>query len=284
MDSGGRTQLVTKDGEPATAGSVAWDSNLWSLKIYLTGRLRIESTDKVIDERGLYGSQARIIFALLVLERSRSVHRDELADALWPRGLPPRTWEAALRGVISKVRAFLTVAGLPAGSALFTSSGSYQLNLPSDVLVDIEYARSAAEVAEKFLREGDPACAVRIAESARAVAARPFLPDAGGLWIDSIRDRLREVLLWALCILSESYAQQRKYQLAVSAAEAVIALTPFRERTYQLLMRAHAAAGNPAEALLVYDRCRRLLVEELGVQPAAETAALHLSLLRNVNE
>ena len=68
------------------------------------------------------------------------------------------------------------------------------------------------------------------------------------------------------------------------AAEAAIALTPFRERTYQLLMRVHAAAGNPAEALRVYDRCRRLLVEELGVQPAPEIAALYLALLRNVHE
>ena len=272
------------DGEPATAGSVGWDSNLWSLKIHLAGRLRVESADKVVDERFLYGLQARIIFALLVLERNRSVHRDELAEALWPQGLPPRTWEAALRGVISKVRAFVVAAGLPEDSALVTVSGGYQLDLPSDVVVDIEYARSAVEVAEMVLCEGDPASAVRIAESARAFSARPFLPHARGLWVDNIRDRLRDVLLWALCILSEGYAQQCRYQFAVSAAEAAIALTPFRERTYQLLMRVHAAAGNPAEALRVYDRCRRLLVEELGVQPAPEIAALYLALLRNVHE
>ena len=46
-------------------------------------------------------------------------------------------------------------------------------------------------------------------------------------------------------------------------------------------MRAHATAGNPAEALRVYDRFRRLLADELGVQPAVETAALHRMLLRN---
>jgi DNA-binding SARP family transcriptional activator len=108
------------------------------------------------------------------------------------------------------------------------------------------------------------------------IAVRPFLPDAKGRWVDGVRDRLREVLLWALCVLSDGYAQCGRYQLAVRTAEDAIELEPFRERMHQLLMRVHVAAGNPAEALRAYDRCRRILAEELGVYPAAETAALHL--------
>ncbi|MDQ3762287.1 MAG: bacterial transcriptional activator domain-containing protein [Actinomycetota bacterium] len=140
------------------------------------------------------------------------------------------------------------------------------------------------ETAEQVLREGDAARAIALAEYARKVVARPFLPDAMGRWVDSVRDRLGKVHLWALCALSEGYAQRGRYQLAARTAEDAVALEPFRERTHQLLMRVHAAAGNPAEALRAYDRCRRLLAEELGVDPTAETAALHLALLRNENE
>ena len=96
-----------------------------------------------------------------------------------------------------------------------------------------------------------------------------------------MRNRLREVLLWALSVLSEGYAQRGRHQLAVQAAEQAIALEPFRERTHQLLMGIRVAAGNPPEALRVFDRCRRLLAEELGVYPSADTVALYLALLRN---
>ena len=47
----------------------------------------------------------------------------------------------------------------------------------------------------------------------------------------------------------------------------------------ELLMRAHAAAGNRAEALWVYECCRKLISDELGVTPSAETSAAHVDIL-----
>ncbi len=280
MGGNGPGRLVTKGAESTIVSHIGGGFNLAPVRIQLAGRVTVASAHTVVDERLLYGSQARLLFVLLVVERDRPVPRDELAEVLWPDGLP-RTWGAALRGVVSKVRAFVTAAGLPENAAAYDGFGAYQLHLPADVVVDVEFARSAVEAAEQMLREGNPARAIALAEYARSVAVRPFLPDAKGQWADGVRDRLREVLLWALCLLSDGYAQRGRHQLAVQAAEQAIALEPFRERTHQLLMRVHAAAGNPAEALRVFDRCRRLLAEELGVYPAAETAALHLELLHN---
>ncbi len=272
--------LVAEDAGPGSMACVGEGFDLTPVRIQLTGRVSVESAGTVVDERLLYGRQARLLFALLVVERDHPVPRDELAEALWPHGLP-RTWDAALRGVVSKVRAFLSAAGLPESAAPSGGFGAYQLHLPADVVVDVEDARCAVETAEQMLRDGNPARAIALAEHARTVAVRPFLPDAKGRWVDGVRNRLDEVLLWALCVLSEGYAQRGRYQLAVRTAEQAIALEPFRERMHQLLMRVHAAAGNPAEALRAYERCRRLLAEELGVDPAAETAVLHLALLRN---
>lgn len=277
-------RLVAKDADFAIVTRIGRDFNSAPMRIQLAGRITVESAARtVVDERLLCGRQARLIFAMLVVERDRPIPRDELAEALWPHRLP-RTWEPALRGVVSKVRAFLTATGLSDNAAAHDGFGSYQLHLPADVVVDVESACSAVETAEQMLREGNHTRAIALAEYAREVAVRSFLPDEKGQWVDGIRDSLGKVLLWALCVLGEGYAQRGRYQLAVHAAEDAIALAPFRERTHQLLMQVHATAGNPAEALRAYDRCRRLLANELGVAPAAETAALHLALLRNGNE
>ena len=68
-------------------------------------------------------------------------------------------------------------------------------------------------------------------------------------------------------------------QEAVEWAEQTIVLAPFRETGYRRLMEAHAAAGNRAEALRVYERCRRLLAEELGTYPSPETESIYRGLL-----
>jgi SARP family transcriptional regulator, regulator of embCAB operon len=67
----------------------------------------------------------------------------------------------------------------------------------------------------------------------------------------------------------------------VKHAREAVAIEPFRETGYQLLMRAHAAVGNRAEALRVYERCRSLLSEELGVPPSSQTEAVYLDILRS---
>src|SRR4029079_11638852 len=63
-------------------------------------------------------------------------------------------------------------------------------------------------------------------------------------------------------------------------AEQTIVLAPFRETGYRRLMEAHVAAGNRAEALQVYERCRRLLADELGASPSPETETVYRDLLQ----
>ena len=65
----------------------------------------------------------------------------------------------------------------------------------------------------------------------------------------------------------------------MEAARDALALGPTHEAAYRQLMRALAAAGERAEALRVWERCRITLVEELGVDPSPETEAVYLELL-----
>jgi DNA-binding SARP family transcriptional activator len=62
----------------------------------------------------------------------------------------------------------------------------------------------------------------------------------------------------------------------------MLTIQPFRESGHRLVMRAHAAMGNTAEALLAYEACRRLIAEELGVDPPPQTKATYEAIVHLV--
>jgi len=251
------------------------DSNV---RVYLAGRMVVETPSGVIEERDFVGRQGRSAFAYLALARNRPVSRSELAEALWSDA-PPPAHEAALSAIVSKLRATLTTVGFDS-SVLGSLSGCYELRLPSATWIDIEAAADAIHEAEFTLRSGNPAAAYGPSAVAHHIARRPFLAGDDGRWASGRRDKLRAILLRALECRARVYLWNGEDALAVEAAREAIELEPFRETAHQLLMRAHGAAGNTAEALHAYERCRRLIAEELGADPSPETKALHLALLQ----
>jgi len=80
--------------------------------------------------------------------------------------------------------------------------------------------------------------------------------------------------------LAETTIRNGEPTVAIHVAEKVLAAQAYRESAYRLLMRAHAAAGNRADALWVYERCKKLIFDELGIAPSAETTAVYLDVLR----
>lgn len=250
-----------------------------ALHVQLTGELRVEADDRVLDASRLGGERARLVFALLVLERGRPLTRDQLADVVWEERLPP-TWRPALRNVLTRVRAFVREAGL--GVELVSDApGCYRLRcLAGDLEVDLEAMERALEQARAALKADDPARVLELAAAAREVARRPFLAGREGSWIDDVRARQRYALAAALELMGEAVLR-RDPSAAVGRARELIELDPVSEEGYRLLMRAQLAAGNRAEALTAYTACRAALIDALGVEPSAETQQTYLSVLRS---
>jgi DNA-binding SARP family transcriptional activator len=253
------------------------------VRVELAGHLLLEAGDRKLDEEALGGRRGRVLFAYLVAHRDHPVTREELADALWGEELPP-TWQPALRTVLSTIRSALTAAGLAGAETLTGVAGRYRLVLPPDAEVDVEGAERDLDAARRLLAGGEPARAAERAEAARAVVARSFLPGAEGEWVDRLRARFTAVLVSALELASESLVASGDGAAAVRPAEEAVALEPFRESAHLRLMLAHAAAGNRGEALRAYERFRKLLAGELGVDPSPQLAAAYLDLLRSEPE
>ena len=249
-----------------------------ALRIYLTGDLCLTAGNRLVRGERLPRRQGRLAFAYLVIERSRPVERDELAELLWPDRLPA-AHEVGVSALISKLRTLLVDVGLERG-ALTAVSGCYRIELPPAAWVDTDAALEAVHAAEAALRAGSYSETYGPAVVASCILRRPFLPGAEGAWVEAKREALRIARLRALDCLAEVHAWNGEPSLALRAAEEAVGLEPYREVGYRRLMRIHQQAGNRAEAIRVYERLRRLLDVELGASPAAETVALLAEIAR----
>lgn len=249
------------------------------LRIYLAGEIQVESSLGLVREADLPARQGRLAFAYLVDRRAHPVSREDLAEVLWAGRLPP-AWGVSLSAIISKLRVVLEGAGLARDEVITTAFGCYQVRLPKDAWVDLEVAASTLHAAEGAVATGDASHAHGDALVALTILRRPFLPGAEGHWVQARREALRAQLLRALDCMTYCLTANGEIELALRNAEELVAMEPFREGGYRHLMRLHAARGDRAEALRVYEVCRGRLVEELGVGPSAETEALQVSLLK----
>ena len=244
------------------------------LKVFLTGRVAAEANGRVLDEARFPGRQGRLLFAYLVVARSRPVPVDELAEAIWGES-PPATWEKALTVIASKLRGLVAEDGI----TLTNAFGCYRLDLPEGTWVDLFAAASGAQDAEEALAAGELDQARAAAESAESLARRPFLSGEDGTWVEQKRRDLADIRERALSVLADACLRSGAAREAAKWAEELIALSPFREAGYRRLMEAHVVAGNRAEALRVYEQCRQLLAEELGAYPSPETDSIYRALL-----
>ena len=252
---------------------------LATLRVYLTGRISIEHGSKLLDERQLAGRQGRLAFAFLAKERHCPVSREQLTSIVWS-DTPPREADAALNAILSKLRAALRKVGVDSAGCVEVQSGTVQMRLPSDSWIDIEEAAHSIDEANGALRAGDTSRAWSHANVVVTVARRPFLPDEEAPWIEAQRAKLRSLLVRGLHNLSRVSAMNGEDALAVQYASEIIDLEPFQESGYRHHMQLPAQMGNRAEALRVFGKCRELLRDELGTNPAPETEALFLQILR----
>ena len=249
-----------------------------TVTVQLLDRVLVEGPSGVTEDDALAGPQAGVTLALLTLERGRPVPADRLADALWDTE-PPATWRPALRSIVARVRE--AVRSTVPGGAVDAAAAGYVLELPGRVSVDLERAREAAKRAERTLDRREPTAAIRHATTAVELGGRSFLPRAGSGWARRMRDEMRIVQLRGLHVIGEVHLLRAEPERAARTADEAIRLAPLNETSHRLAMRSLAAAGERAEAAAAYDRCRRLLSDQLGVVPSRRTSDLFTAILRD---
>lgn len=240
--------------------------------VRLVGEVSVRCGPRIIDPRTIGGPRCTETLAYLVVHRRRDVPMAEIAEVIWPSGRP-KSWNAALRGVVSKVRETLEAASVP-GHSLRSRNGYVRFALPVSVEVDLETIR-------EHCRPTDEAAVVRAdrAQTAHQLLTHPVLRGVSGVWADELRSECEDLRKQALEIDAVTSDDIGAFDRSVSCAESLIALDPLRERAYRIAMRGYLGLGDGARALEVAGRCRRALAEHLGVDPSPETQRLFLDAL-----
>ena len=222
----------------------------------------------------LRGLQARALLAFLVFERHRRVDRFDAIEALWGER-PPAAATEALRALLSNLRRAL-------GSERLVGREELRLRLPDGVWVDVEIAARAVHDAESAVAMQQWQRAWIAAHVAMNVAGRPLLPRWSGSWVEERRLDLERTWLRALEALAASGVGLAGTELSTAkrAARTLIEADPYRESGHRFMMQALALEGNTADALLVFERLRARLRDDLGIAPSEDTLRLHSDLLQ----
>ena len=241
----------------------------------LVGPLTVVRDGRVLTDAEVGSRKARTLLALLAVDRPGTVPVDRVVEALWPDG-PPLQPAGNVATLVSRLRAALG-PGAVAGSRT-----GYRLGDALSDGVDLDEAARLVRVARDRAAAGEPALALTAARRALGLlgvgAVLTDQPYAD--WAEACRADAVRLLRQARLAAAAAALEVADAGTAVSVATAAVDADPLDEAGSRLLMRAHLSAGEPARGLAEYARLRRVLAAELGTEPAAETRAIHVALLR----
>jgi DNA-binding SARP family transcriptional activator/predicted ATPase len=219
--------------------------------------------------------KVRALLAYLVVESEGPHRRERLAGLLWP-DWPETSARNNLRHTLAVLRR--TIGDHEAEPPyLHVTRQEIRFNASSEAQADV-IAFSA------LLQSSQPAGPQTVEALAHAVELyqgdflQDFsLPDSPEFeeWALLTREQFRREAMEALHRLAGIQADRGEYQAALEYARRQTELDPWREEAHAQVMRALALSGRRSEALAQYQTCRRLLAEELGVEPAAHTRRLY---------
>ena len=237
------------------------------LEIRLLGPFEVLAGGALAD---VGGSKRQALLAMLALRNGRVVDVDGLVDGLWGEELPaaPRN---ALHHHIARLRAAL------GERSIVGSADGYALE---DARVDaVRFEELLAET-RAALRDGDVPAAADAVASALALWRGPALQGlTGTAWFSAEARRLEALHVDALEEDFEVRLALGEHRELTPALRSALADNPFRERLWGQLMLALYRSGRQADALETFQEARRVLADELGLEPGPELRRLQEAIL-----
>jgi DNA-binding SARP family transcriptional activator len=243
------------------------------LHLHVLGEVTATRDGAVVD---LGGRRQRAVLAALVMQRDQVVPADRLVDCVWG-DRPPASANGALQAYVSHLRRRLEpdASARQREGVVARAGPGYVLRLPTDA-VDAWAFEAAVESAAGLA----PAEAVCALDSALRLWRGPAYADyAGEAWAEAEIARLTELRVVARERLLGTRLELGEAQLVIGDLEALVKEDPLREERWRLLTLALYRAHRQAAALAALRRARKVLADELGVDPGPALRSLEAEVL-----
>ncbi|MDL4774136.1 MULTISPECIES: AfsR/SARP family transcriptional regulator [Thermomonosporaceae] len=220
--------------------------------------------------------KVRQVLAFLLVRCGKLVQVGELIDELWGDE-PPASAMTTLQTYIYKLRK--DVLDRCTSATLHTRVSGYLLDVSAERGDLLRFERLAHE-GRTALDEGDAARAADRLCEALALWRGPALADvSAGEILSAHVTRVEEERLRTLELRITADLELGRHRQLISELKMLVSEHPLNERFHSHLMVALHRSGRRYEALEVYQGLRRMLIDELGMEPSAAVQQLHLNLL-----
>src|SRR5690606_28081666 len=244
-----------------------------ALTVHTLGGMTIRRDNTPVT--GFISRKVEALFVYLLCE-PREHPREVLAEFFWD-DLPQARSLANLRMALSSLQQQLA-------PYVVATRQTLSINHEQPIWLDIAELSAALDHAEEvWTRNGRlPRSSVTKLEEALKLYRGDFLAgfhlrDSGGFeeWKLMQQEHLRGRVITALDRVVQYHLDSGEYSEGIEHGNRLLQLDPLREEAYRQLMRLHVGSGHRSAAVAQYEACRRLLRQELDVEPDAETAALY---------
>jgi DNA-binding SARP family transcriptional activator len=227
------------------------------MEFRILGPLEVVENGSALD---IGGAKPRALLAVLLLHANEVVSTDRLLDALW-EDWPPEQAHKALQVYVSQLRKTL------GRERIETRESGYVLEV-TDIELDLQRF-------QRLAGEG------RLADALALWRGEPLAEFAHQRFAQAEIARLEELRLACLERRIDGDLASGMHADVVGELEALVAQHPLRERLRGQLMVALYRSGRQAEALSTYQDCRRLLDQELGLEPSDQLKQLEKAVLQH---
>ena len=221
--------------------------------------------------------RARDIFCYIATSKHRRVPKDVLIEEFW-RDEDPATVEKNFHPTISHIRKALNSRQSFKQNFVVFRDGAYQLNPELSYSIDSEEFEHFIAEAEKAKRAKDGARFRASLESAYELYRGEFMSGVYDPWAEERRGYYSEQAGRVLAALAKLSVAEKRWADALKFGGEVLREDPYREDMHRLVMKVLAAQGKPAAVKKHFDDLKKLLHEELGIEPSSETKKLYKEL------
>ena len=250
------------------------------LSLSLLGTFRVVLGGKVVN--GFTSDKVRALLAYLAVEAHQAHRRESLIGLLWPER-PERQARQSLSQALSNLRHLLE-GDSQATPFILADYHTVQFNPAGDYQLDVDNLLALVKASTVHIHAGLERCKACLSrlEDVVLLYSGPFLPGlsladspAFESWALVERTHLEQIINDTLARLAHSYETRQAYPQAIDYVRRELELDPWREAAHQQLLRLLTLNNQRHEALIHYAGYRRVLADEMGVEPEAQTQALY---------